>query len=634
MDYRSIFESDFGIQKIKYRGNQGTGLCPFHDDHNPSLSWQLDTGLWTCFAGCGSGNTYQFAVRLNFPNSHQYIPPSTIESKKHRTNGYEPNSALKSENKQAIDIDKMVELEELKNRYRNNVKEVSNGVAEWKRKYMGKDDDDRSVWFYDFAIKHHKGKDGKPPYWNTKSIDKKCQIFMVDELAHFDTSKPLYIFEGEKDAIISPLQGISFSSGAKAIPKNIKVIYAFGYIIIVYDNDKPAKKGAEKLAARIKKESPNTIVKIAKWDESLPKGYDVYDDGKETGFAKVQEAISNAITYEIPIPTELKGFTIMTGKEASNTTPKPTEWIIENVLPKGFNCGLAGTTGSKKSMWALQLAISLANGESHFCGNRIKGGSRKVLFIDTEIGQDELLRRYHKIKNKVDWKGDDNMMMMSKGGTTMDIWEQTEQMVQTYRPKVVIIDSMYNSTSVSDFSKSTGMTKVTDALVEMKHKYGITILIISHFNKGNDEQATHIDRMQGSAVLKNSIEFQMCMIQTNIDDFNIFQVQKTRGVPFDRSYIGLKWDDFWFTTKGFIEDISDYLVTEHKKRKWDSILEELPDRFDTKDWLNVFNRKFELTERTGKTWLKKASETQMVEKISHGLYQKNLKLIQENEIDE
>ena len=233
----------------------------------------------------------------------------------------------------------------------------------------------------------------------------------------------------------------------------------------------------------------------------------------------------------------------------------------------------------------------------------------------------------------MDWKGDDKIIMMSKGGTTMDIWEKTEKMIQAYRPEVVIIDSMYNATSVSDFSKSIGMSKVTDALATLKDKYGVTILIIAHFNKGNDEQATHVDRIQGSAVFKNSIEFQMCMIQTNIDDFNIFQVQKTRGVPFDRSYIGLKWDDFWFTTKGIIEDISDYLVTEHKKRKWTSVLEDLPDRFDTKDWLNVFNSKFEMSERTGKVWLKEVSRTQMVDKIAHGVYEKKLKLIEENEID-
>jgi hypothetical protein len=43
-------------------------------------------------------------------NSHQYIPPSTTGSEEHKTNGYEPNNALKSENKQAIDVGKMDNL--------------------------------------------------------------------------------------------------------------------------------------------------------------------------------------------------------------------------------------------------------------------------------------------------------------------------------------------------------------------------------------------------------------------------------------------------------------------------------------------------------------------------------------------
>ena len=76
MDYQRIFEFDFEIQKIRYRGNQGQGLCPFHDDRNPSLSWSIENGLWTCFSGCGSGNTYQFAERLNLPNPTQYIEES------------------------------------------------------------------------------------------------------------------------------------------------------------------------------------------------------------------------------------------------------------------------------------------------------------------------------------------------------------------------------------------------------------------------------------------------------------------------------------------------------------------------------------------------------------------------------
>ena len=622
MDYQSFYESEVGIQKVRMSGIQGIGLCPIHDDTNPSFSFNIDTGQNYCHSCGWKGNAYTLAKELNMDNPRQYIDSSTIDSNNHITVEYKPINTVKNDSEGIDEVGIMGKYEELKERYGDRVNLGDN----YKDKYAGKDDNGEVVFIYPNGIKIHK------KYWiKEASIDASNQIFMVDEMSGFDKSR-VYLFEGEKDAISSPLKGVSFSCGATSIPDNIDALYDFDEVVIVYDHDEAGKQGAKKVAERINSESPTTIVKIAQWDSSLPKGYDVFDD-KDNGFAKVDEAIFNAIVYEIPTPTELEGFTIMTGKQASNTTPKPTEWIVDNVLPKGFNCGLAGTTGSKKSMWALQMAICLANGERNFCGNRINGGSKKVLFIDTEIGQDELLRRYHKIKNKIDWIGDDNMMMMSKGGTTMDIWEQAEEMIKAWRPEVVIIDSMYNATSASDFSKPTAMTKVTDALAIMKHKYGVTILIISHFNKGNDEQATHIDRMQGSALLKNSIEFQMCMIQTNIDDFNIFQVQKTRGVPYDRSYIGLKWNDFWFTTKGIIEDIKDYLVTEHKKRKWTSVLEDLPDRFDTKDWLNVFNSKFEMSERTGKEWLSEVSRTQMVEKVAHGVYEKKLKLIEENEID-
>lgn len=46
--------------KLKKTGKEYSGLCPFHDDHIPSLSVNREKGLWHCF-GCGrGGNTDEF----------------------------------------------------------------------------------------------------------------------------------------------------------------------------------------------------------------------------------------------------------------------------------------------------------------------------------------------------------------------------------------------------------------------------------------------------------------------------------------------------------------------------------------------------------------------------------------------
>jgi hypothetical protein len=45
--------------------DQRTAKCPFHQDKSASLSLNLATGVWTCHAGCGSGNRVTFAAKLN-----------------------------------------------------------------------------------------------------------------------------------------------------------------------------------------------------------------------------------------------------------------------------------------------------------------------------------------------------------------------------------------------------------------------------------------------------------------------------------------------------------------------------------------------------------------------------------------
>jgi hypothetical protein len=39
------------------------GLCPFHDDNNPSFGVNAECNYWHCFAGCGGGSVIDFWMK-------------------------------------------------------------------------------------------------------------------------------------------------------------------------------------------------------------------------------------------------------------------------------------------------------------------------------------------------------------------------------------------------------------------------------------------------------------------------------------------------------------------------------------------------------------------------------------------
>lgn len=55
LDYEWIYAAE--IQKAKIDGDRLIGLCPFHEDSKPSLSVDLKTGMYHCFA-CGAEGNY------------------------------------------------------------------------------------------------------------------------------------------------------------------------------------------------------------------------------------------------------------------------------------------------------------------------------------------------------------------------------------------------------------------------------------------------------------------------------------------------------------------------------------------------------------------------------------------------
>jgi 5S rRNA maturation endonuclease (ribonuclease M5)/KaiC/GvpD/RAD55 family RecA-like ATPase len=567
MDYRQIFEYDFGFQ-IKWKGNgEGIGRCPnpHHEDRKPSCSFNADKGLIYCHS-CGySKNAYSYAKEQGFDNPYQYINNDNNFE-------YKPPTYLKSQNKHTSKHN--LDIESKKDEFFSNLPDKYKEDSEFFGRDYGMTKDGSLVFFYPNAIKVHKaGKDKKTRWIKNNKEDAVCQIFGLNRIS---VLHPVIIFEGEPDIVYTRgvYNAISFSHGAGKIPDDLASLKEATEIIVVGDNDDAGTMHNQKIAHQFY--LMGIEVKIATWDESLPNGFDVKDDYKANGkFDETDKAITNAVLYE-PTETEIDNnlgdFVFMNPKKMRNAEIKPTEWYVDGILPKGFNSMIAGTTGSKKSLYAMQLAMCLANGEKEFCGGKIDKQYR-IMYVDTEAGEMEFQRRFQQILKHMDWRGDDHLRVISRHGRTEDIWESCHQAISHFKPDLIIIDCLYNSTSIGDFSKSNAMSKVTNALSDFKAKRGVDMLAIHHFTKGNHDVLT-LDRISGASALQNWIEYAILMTRTNREELTLWQVGKARGVPHNPNAYGLLWDDFWFIEHGIIDDIQPFLLDKHAKNKFAQILED------------------------------------------------------------
>ncbi|GAH69598.1 unnamed protein product, partial [marine sediment metagenome] len=91
---------------LKKKGREMVGLCPFHDDHRPSLNVNVNKQIFKCFA-CGAGGDVlkfvQMRENLTFPQAIQRLaqragiklkPPTTTKTKS-RQDEADPNQLAK-----------------------------------------------------------------------------------------------------------------------------------------------------------------------------------------------------------------------------------------------------------------------------------------------------------------------------------------------------------------------------------------------------------------------------------------------------------------------------------------------------------------------------------------------------------
>jgi len=622
IDIKKLFEEY--IREIK-KGKNGeiVSLCPFHDDHHRSFSANINTGLWNCYAGCGSGNIYTFAEKIG-------IDPITYVSRYKRSdtntsftkNGYPITS-------EAILIKAKIFNDYLLINWDAIIKPISWDNGYVKNTLVGWDIERKTFTFA------HLNENGKIEslHWHKSNVigEGRSKWYPANLIVNYDKKNALYIVEGEKDVnSLGPIfnQVASTTTGALTIPKDSTIINGFRNYYILYDNDPAGNQGSKKIANHIKLNNINSNVYVGNW-VSKKAGYDVSDSIQyDSSLSELDNLILTAEEFKIP---KLGEFDIITAEDASNTTVKDVDWIVEGLLPKDFKSVLGGTTGSNKSYFTMELGMRVAEGNNQFLGFNIRKDT-KTLFIDLEVGKDELMRRFQRLKKSINFTKHSNFNMLSKSGSFTDVYYDILNAIEIFNPELVIIDNLYASIGDVDISRNDKLKPILGKIDELKKQTGCTILLVHHFNKMTKETSLVTDRMQGASALQNWMEYCILITKTNQQNFRLMKIAKSRGTAQSEEVYGIYWNSgtFLFEMKGIVRDWAKFVIPINTKKQWESSLESMNNNFTTNDWVNKVHCELSFSRKTAFIWLRELQIIRMITKVSHGNYLKTgLELIDE-----
>ena len=167
--------------------------------------------------------------------------------------------------------------------------------------------------------------------------------------------------------------------------------------------------------------------------------------------------------------------------------PIKKDFIVDKLMKSGGVYCLVARPKVGKSLFALQLANSVANGQE-FLG--LKTNTSPVLYISTEMNSTQILERIDKMGLQFT---DKNFFLKEQEVNErklnlMDLQLDLQEFAYDYGGKLVIIDMLcgirldngYDINSYQDIGQY-----VIPKFRELSNKYGFTILLIHHLNKSN-----------------------------------------------------------------------------------------------------------------------------------------------------
>ena len=564
-------------------GGEFTALCPFHDDSQRSFTGNYLKGVYYCHSCGAKGHSVDFAKKMGYYNPEQYITNTHNRWDTENTydirdtdNTLKPNPVDRLKSTASPPNDELIAT---MNRFKNNIIKNSDKYPDdlWDESFIDEglvalDDSGKYVWgYYDYnsnltCYQHHKGH----------SVgDTAVKWYLGHKIADYSREKPLYIAEGQKDALCLLSEGfqvVSSSNGALNVP-DVELIKDWCEYRIPYDNDEAGYTGAMMMNQKIQTVSADYVKCLLYQWMNKPDKWDIYDEFKDDRMRFLNDDVN---WVEVQLKTEeqikqtakkkVKGFKMFKLSEFRKKKYPETVPIIDNILYKGQTAIIGGDTGTKKSWVALQSALSIASGVSLFGHFEVK--PQKVLLFQYENENYDIQSRYElMIEDYIrragndDWVDNIMTMEISKDDEDfVDNWVRIEQTLidEDFRDGAIVVDNIYTSTD-KDLVNPDDVKHLCRTVNNVRKDFKLTILLIAHTVKNASfvDKCLHYKQIQGASVLSANIA-NISMIGNSMTsaDLNLFKICKggrsDKNELLDRAF-KLHWsDDTCNFTKGSI----------------------------------------------------------------------------------
>ncbi len=379
--------------------------------------------------------------------------------------------------------------------------------------------------------------EGDPLYWKVRGCDPsggkkwwveyengKCEqvpYMLPDSKNH---SRAI-VCEGEKDAdtVRKVVNGLNLDywvtsapNGMSSWPNIINQYFAeMKETTFLYDVGEDADHNVRKHASKLKKALPDMSILIAhvpleKKDADITDYLSGQED-KKMALLDILEHAETFVNSSSQIQKEHKEAPIETLEQFMGREIPKIERLIDPYLERYGLTLIGGSKGVGKSLFATQMALHYASGQSGFLNSTVNAPG-KVLLIQQEVHEAGMQDRLVKMLKEGNFNPDCGFYPKTTTGCQWHLTEKQDKeeiisLIEKTEPDVLILDPLYTFFP-GELNQAKDMSKIISVLMEFKSNYNLSLVVVHHFsNKANpDDPKSTPGRFLGHSNLANAAD--------------------------------------------------------------------------------------------------------------------------------